>query len=145
MSGDDEGKCKVIEFSVRGVKLIDSSPHTAIKESENTFFIKYGYIQKREEKYWFRFGGSGHGGPDIIQEITAKEYIEGSNGLLNLELFLEKYHEKSGDYERSAVIRKRWIDKGSYYETNEMDNLKSGTTIFSKCLKYLSRIKNVRL
>ena len=67
---------KIKELEAKGLLYKGPVVRNARAETKkNTFFSKGVYLLKREGKYWIQFQGVGHGGPDIIKEITETEYF----------------------------------------------------------------------
>lgn len=104
-----------------GIGYVEKTAAHVWINTKNTYEHKKCYLLKREGKYWIRFQGHGHGGPDIIKEISEAEYVGGRNGTVDIDQLLEKYAERDFDAHDGAVIRVRWKQKGIFEEDESED------------------------
>lgn len=111
---------KIKELQAKGLLYKGPVVRNARAEiKKNTFFSKGVYLLKREGKYWIQFQGGGHGGPDIIKEISETEYFGGRDGSVNIDMLQERYKEQGYDAHDGAVIAQRWKEKGIYENSDE--------------------------
>ena len=116
---DDPWKKKIKELEAKGLLFKGPAvPYVPIN-IKNTFEYKGIYLLKREGKFWIQFQGGGHGGPDIIKEITEAEYFGGRNGSVDIDVLQDRYKEQAYDAHGGAIIAQRWKQKGIYEESDE--------------------------
>ena len=118
-SNDEEWEKKIKDLEAKGLLYTGPVIQSESRNTKNTFQFQGGFLVKREGKYWIMFQSGGHGGPDIIKEVTEAEYIGGRYGTVSIVALLEKYKERKYDMNDGAAIRERWKEKGIYEESNE--------------------------